>query len=598
MPDLVSTNWKIESQPMPSGRRSIGATIDDPHLAAVAGDGFEVMHTFQATSPQRRGVEALPPLDVTVPAEPNGIYVMAVRHDSGALTFHIPKTAPARRGVELAPTTVTFEVAFADTPAPAPTTRGFDLSKLNPIKAVKGVILKAVGALADATVPWIGSQVEGLIWKNLKQGWLQVTPETLANGQLEAADFTRIGPGQRCLLLIHGTFSNTAGGFGSLAATRTAGGQDFFSAVAPLYGNRIYAFNHFTVSKTPQQNAQELVDALPTQATFDVITHSRGGLVLRNLVERSSELGPNAGKFQLGRAVLVASPNQGTPLATADRFEHLVNIMNNLLELFPENQFSTVAEYIGDILNFIARHILDVLPGLEAMNADGAEIKTLQLEPDPPAGLYSTVISNYQPTQKLLARVLDLGIDGIFGMANDLVVPSEGAWKTDQQSAWVAGAQIGCFGNNIVSASGADVIHTTYFAQPETTDFLIKTLTQTPLGIAALDPSINLPFGLRRSLSGGFSAEGVPAGPAAAPRAAPAAADSPAAPSATELAAFFDKFVPAKPGEADDVLHLFLDLYRRSLARRCPEAGVSDRDSAGHVPQRARGRNHRPAGRA
>jgi hypothetical protein len=57
-----------------------------------------------------------------------------------------------------------------------------------------------------------------------------------------------------CLLFLHGTFSNAAGAFQTLAATRAASGRDFFSAVAPIYGNRIYAFNHFTVSQTPEKN--------------------------------------------------------------------------------------------------------------------------------------------------------------------------------------------------------------------------------------------------------------------------------------------------------------------------------------------------------
>ncbi|HEY4365054.1 MAG TPA: CHAT domain-containing protein [Bryobacteraceae bacterium] len=563
MPEIESTNWQIELvQPAPVGRRSVAAVTADDHLTQVAGKGFEVTHTFQATSPQRRGTAPLPPLDVTVPADPNGIYVLAVRHaDSDALTFHFPKAPAARRGVGPATATVTFEVSFPDAPAPIATTRGFDLSNLNPVKAVKGVVLKAVGELADLTVPWIGSKVEAMIWKNLRQGWLQVTPEALASGDLQPADFSKVGDGsQPCLLLIHGTFSNTAGGFGELASTKTAGGQDFFSALRPIYGDRIYAFNHFTVSKTPQQNAQELVDQLnlpagTAQATFDVITHSRGGLVLRNLAERAGELGPNAGRFRLRRAALVASPNQGTPLATADRWEHLINILNNIVELFPPNQFSTVVEYIGAVLNFLARHVVDSLPGLESMDDDGNQIKTLQKAPDPPAGAYSALVSNYQPKGQLLKRLLDLGIDGIFGMANDLVVPTEGAWKTDLRPTWVAGAQIGCFGNNVISASDADVIHTTYFKQPEAVDFLIKTLTQQALGIAALDPDIDLPFGLRR----GLPAMGLTAGVLAAGAATSGAAlPAPAPPPAAAQSSAFDEFLPAQVGEADDVLHLFL----------------------------------------
>jgi len=396
-------------------------------------------------------------------------------------------------------------------------------------------------------MPWIGSEVEEWIWttKHLTQGWLQVTPATLASGSLLPANFGFIhSPADRCLLLLHGTFCNAAGAFHDLVTARTAAGQDFFTTVAPLYGDRIFAFNHFTVSKTPEQNAQELIDALPVPANFDVITHSRGGLVLRNLVERASALGANAGRLKLGKAILVASPNQGTPLATAARFDTLISWWSNLLELFPENPFTTTADYIGAALTFIARHMVDALPGLESMDMAGAQIATLN-KPSPqppPPGAYSALVSNYHPTGNVLARLVDLGIDGIFGMANDLVVPSEGAWKTEDRTEWVAGPQIGCFGQNISSAAAHDVTHTTYFSQPETSDFLIKTLTAQPLGIAPLDPDVHLPMLMRR----GLPLTGAPGVPAMAPSRARA------------VAAATPGFLPTPLGEADDILQLFL----------------------------------------
>ena len=113
----------------------------------------------------------------------------------------------------------------------------------------------------------------------------------------------------------------------------------------------------------------------------------------------------------------------------------------------------------------------------------------------PPAAAYSAIISNHRPQGVLLARMLDLGIDGIFGMANDLVVPTTGAWKTEAHPAWVPGARVGCFGINLNSASSKDgVIHTTYFSQPETVDFLLETFLSQPLGLQPVDLDINPPF--------------------------------------------------------------------------------------------------------
>jgi hypothetical protein len=70
MPDipLMSIRWQIDSvSTPPPGRRSVGAVAPDPHLAAVVGDRFEVEKEFRATSPQRRGAEPLPPLELPFP---------------------------------------------------------------------------------------------------------------------------------------------------------------------------------------------------------------------------------------------------------------------------------------------------------------------------------------------------------------------------------------------------------------------------------------------------------------------------------------------------------------------------------------------------
>src|SRR4030095_11551382 len=119
-----------------------------------------------------------------------------------------------------------------------------------------------------------------------------VTKGGLAGGRLDAG---KPSSTERSLLLVHGTFSNAAGAFASLAKS------NFFEEVAPLYGERMFAFDHFSISRTPEENVRMLLKELPDKAfTFDVITHSRGGLVLRNLVERPNAFGALASRFTLG----------------------------------------------------------------------------------------------------------------------------------------------------------------------------------------------------------------------------------------------------------------------------------------------------------
>src|SRR6185436_18366810 len=105
------------------------------------------------------------------------------------------------------------------------------------------------------------------------------------------------------------------------------------------YNGRVFAFNLFTLSKTPAENAAELLRGLADRPhQFDVITHSRGGLVLRNLIE--SDPGGLSRRLKLGHAVLVAAPNDGTPLVTPERWEQTIGWFANLLELFPENPWT------------------------------------------------------------------------------------------------------------------------------------------------------------------------------------------------------------------------------------------------------------------
>jgi hypothetical protein len=188
--------------------------------------------------------------------------------------------------------------------------------------------------------------------------------------------------------------------------------------VQNTYGGRIFGFNHFTVSRTPEENARMLLEGLPNQTTtFDVITHSRGGLVLRNRVERAQVFGPLAQRFKLGRAVLVASPNEGTPLATPVRWAETVAWMANLLELFPENPFTTGAAFVANGLVWIARHASGDLPGLHSMDGAGEMIAELQSSSGPPEEAYSALVANYNPTDAVLLRMVDTGIDQFFASA-------------------------------------------------------------------------------------------------------------------------------------------------------------------------------------
>jgi CHAT domain-containing protein len=417
-------------------------------------------------------------LNLTYDLPAGNTAVLALRLPSGALTFHLPVPQKTRglRGASQ----VRFQVTV-----PKPNARGV----LDWV--IKAIVIQVAKIAADKAarllLPRLATTVETTTWKKLglTEGWLKVTKETLASGALVSG--TPVAP-ERSLLFLHGPFSHAAGSFGALARS------GFFDSVRGLYGDRIFAFDHFSVSRTPAQNARMLLERLPDHATtFDVIAHSRGALVLRELVERASQFEDLARRFTLGHAVLVGAPNEGTPLATPARWDETVGWLANLLELLPDNPLTTGAAFVANGLVWLANHASGDLPGIRAMDGDGDAIASLQRPPGPPDGAYSALAANYQPADQVVMRLVDAGMDRFFGSANDLMVPTEGGWRIDRsRTKFIPASRIGCFGpgGNLPPDS---VTHFTFFTQPATVDFLANALAGRPHALRPMDVGKSLP---------------------------------------------------------------------------------------------------------
>lgn len=509
---IQSPGWEMRSAGVSRGAAAAGGPSGLPSEFLASGASIAEEAVLQpAPAALRGGPAPSSTIDITCQLEPGESAVLAVRHPSGALTFHPPvdTVRPTRGGA----VTVRFSAPAHPAPAGPGATRGIVS------QAVKAILVKVSDAVVDTAVglalPKLASLFESTVWKKsgLREGWLKVSPATLAARKLAAGKPVST---ERSLLFIHGTFSNAASAFVSLAES------DFFSEVAPLYDGRIFAFDHFTLSRTPEENARMLLEGLPNKRfTFDVVTHSRGGLVLRNLVERADTFDGLGRRFQLGRVVLVASPNEGTPLATPRRWEDTIGWVANLLELFPDNPFTTGAEFVANGIVWLAKHAAGDLPGLSAMDGDGLQIRTLQEPPGPPADRYSALVANYSPSGDVLRRLLDIGLDQFFASANDLVVPSEGGWRVDRSgSTFIPGARIGCFGPG-GNLPGDAVTHVNIFAQPDAPAFIARALKGEAQTLAPVDPAQSLPD--RRLLRAGAAGVATPAAapgrPAAARRA-------------------------------------------------------------------------------
>lgn len=436
-----------------------------------------VADSFIAQPVATRGVSAAGPLDISLELTPGATALLALRHPSGAITFHRPVTQTSRG---LRQTNQVRFVVPVRADAGAPGTRGLVSSV---IKAAVIEVAKLAGdKLASLAIGQLAALFETAAWKqqHLHQGWVKVTPEGL-----KARSLTPEAPSGKApaLLLLHGPLSTTAGTFAALAAS------DFFERVRPLYGDRIYGFDHFSISLGPDENARLLLESLPTGMTggFDVVAHSRGALVLRCLVERP----PTAVRrqFPFRNGLLVASPNAGTPLATPERWDQTVGWFANLLEMFPDNPFTTGTAFVANAIVWMARHAVVDLPGLQALDGESELVAALRRSGPAAANGYSALASNYRPVSNVFKRMLDAGVDQFFASANDLIVPTAGGWQLDAAAGrTIAGDRIGCFGAG-GNLEGDDVTHLGMFKRRQAIDFVVETLSGKTHTATRLDPA-------------------------------------------------------------------------------------------------------------
>ncbi|RME48530.1 MAG: hypothetical protein D6796_06155, partial [Caldilineae bacterium] len=250
----------------------------------------------------------------------------------------------------------------------------------------------------------------------------------------------------RVLLLIHGTFSKTASPVKGL-------GSEFLE-----WANRHYrgviGFDHWTLSRTPDENARLLWNLLDERlkksaGRLDIITHSRGGLVARAFVELLRHHKP------VNRIVFVCTPNGGTALANPQNWGRAADALVNLIHLDSFGLFGRMSgllarlSALGAALATTGDRLLRQVPGLYAQNpaATGPRdfLGRLQRGSGPPEGVaYAAVAVNYEPPPKetnihslakqVKARqsnALDEATDILFANYNDLVVDTPRVWAVD-----------------------------------------------------------------------------------------------------------------------------------------------------------------------
>lgn len=76
----------------------------------------------------------------------------------------------------------------------------------------------------------------------------------------------------KILLLLHGTLSSTEGSFGDLK------NGDLWKSIHSRY-DYVLALQHYTISVSPITNVIDILKALPSNVSIDILSQSRGGLI-------------------------------------------------------------------------------------------------------------------------------------------------------------------------------------------------------------------------------------------------------------------------------------------------------------------------------
>ncbi|SHO49033.1 CHAT domain-containing protein [Desulfopila aestuarii] len=299
------------------------------------------------------------------------------------------------------------------------------------------------------------------------------------------------------LLFLHGTASSSEGSFGGLWYN-----TDYRRKLVDIYGSRIYAFEHRSLTDSPIKNALDLIKTLPKGACLHLVSHSRGGLVgellaranrvgekpftsseIKRFLQHGSRTGREKFKddakrleelsremisraIRVERFVRVACPARGTTLA-AGKLDRWASVMLNLFGKGIDLGAKTLPflepvakgyDLLQGFLLALVRERTDarILPGLEAMMPDSPLVALLN---DPEVKIdfpLHTVAGDFQGAG-LLPWLGDCLSEVYYGGQTDLVV------NTPSMSGGAARMQ----GIRQKSLAGPKVHHLSYFRRDE-----------------------------------------------------------------------------------------------------------------------------------
>jgi pimeloyl-ACP methyl ester carboxylesterase len=396
-------------------------------------------------------------VDVPAPGDGNGQVLLYAAED-GSLSWHLPDDiAPAEvpsRGGERR----TYRVPRAVVEPGAPTSVGHrGLLGAVGTKVLKLLVFPLVDPALGRVGDFFASRWEDRHRLN-RVRWMGLDDYARPTGSsFGADDWARLGEG-RALVFVHGTFSTAHGAFGSIP-------RPAMETLHAAYGGRVAAFDHHSVSASPEENAHLLESLVPAGLVLDLdlVTHSRGGLVGRELSALDT--------VRVRGIVQVAAPNGGTVLADREHLADLLGRLTNLAQFIPDNGVTDTLALVLAVVKQLAVAAVGGLDGLTCMEPTGRYLESLNARSSDSTAL-SVIAADYEPAPgSPLGRIVrDGATDLLFRTDdNDLVVPTKGCYD-------VPGAAGFPVERRLVLDSSHGVDHNSFFRNPAVTEHLLEWL--------------------------------------------------------------------------------------------------------------------------
>jgi hypothetical protein len=470
-PNLTGTADSVDAL-HGSGLRSAGGT-SRAFEAALDRAQMETTHVVEIQAAElpgapgrRRGRAAAgKELELDVPEPPEGFEQAVLSVDAhGATTWSFAPRAKRGRRTRGVAGTRTFTIRRTPGAPPRPgagTDRSiFGEAGKQLLKVIAFPIGDAAGELANSFLAqWERAHQGYGIRDYLTDSYTQPAPYF----DSDAARWEKLAKG-RTLLMIHGTFSRASGAFHGLPL-------DSMKALQSMYEDRVIAFDHQSISSDPGENIAWLLETIPDGLTldFDIICHSRGGLVARSLTERTDAM-PGSRKIRVHRTALVGTVNNGTILADVKHWNDLVDTLSTVL--------NTVGFVINDTIDLVLSFVRQIavaayphLRGLACMVPSGDFLKKLNGQPRG-ENEYLAIASDYEPNDTSLKSFFrDIVTDEIFSKkANDSMV------RIDSVCGTGAPGEFATVSEQFLLDESKGVEHSGYFARKEVADKLVTWL--------------------------------------------------------------------------------------------------------------------------